>query len=166
MTMPRCAFVYSTIPSGFFERLIVKLRRHFAHMDFNASSAAFYDMGRKLQIFLSRSSKALKKEDDEDVEDNMELLALFSSTTMWDPYRTALEQIERAFPGIQRVSFRSFPPPSLNSMHYIDAVRSCVALEMLTYVGAFCHQVCHHGQEAKPVGKDTRKLSWRIQGLQ
>eukprot|EP00961_Rhodomonas_salina_P237636 3212142-Rhodomonas_salina.1 len=45
----KCTYDFSSLPPGFFERFIVRMRRHATHMDFNAYSAAFYRMGTKLQ---------------------------------------------------------------------------------------------------------------------
>jgi hypothetical protein len=46
----RVTMTYTSLPPGFFERLIVRLRRNASHMDFNRRSAAFYTMGTKLQV--------------------------------------------------------------------------------------------------------------------
>ena len=41
------------LPDGFFNKLLVKLRRHNNHMDFSAYGAALYRSGLKTQVFLT-----------------------------------------------------------------------------------------------------------------
>ena len=40
------------LPESFVNRLLVKLRRHYQHMDFTDTTAALYDRGLKLQLFV------------------------------------------------------------------------------------------------------------------
>jgi len=43
--------VYSGSPPGFFDRLLVRSRRRYSHMDFSSGSAALYGRGLKTQLF-------------------------------------------------------------------------------------------------------------------
>jgi len=93
----RCSVTYAALPPGFFGRLIVRLRRHASHMDFNSHSAAFYRMGTKLQVFVNSFRQGQPS--------STVLTALFSSKQLWEPFKQDLATVEKFFPGLKKVSF-------------------------------------------------------------
>lgn len=93
----KCTYDFSSLPPGFFERFIVRMRRHATHMDFNAYSAAFYRMGTKLQVFVNR--------DKDNQNAATGLTALFSSTKLWPKFKAELNAISKFFPGMQITHF-------------------------------------------------------------
>jgi len=53
-----CKYVLTVpgLPESFMHRLLVKLRRHYQHMDFTGTAAALYDRGLKLQLFVTATT--------------------------------------------------------------------------------------------------------------
>ena len=89
-----CTINYASLPPGFFERLIVRLRRVSNHVDFNATAAAVYSKGDKLQLFC-HDRKA----------EGEEIRVLFMSTRLFKLFRTELIRIETFFPGLLRDTY-------------------------------------------------------------
>jgi hypothetical protein len=45
-------FYFAHVSTGFFERLLIKCRKSYSHMDFTSDSAALYHRGLKAQLFM------------------------------------------------------------------------------------------------------------------
>ncbi len=56
-------FCFAHVPPGFFERLLIKCRKSYSHMDFTVDSAALYHRGLKAQLFLFPALVEFKKKE-------------------------------------------------------------------------------------------------------
>jgi GTPase SAR1 family protein len=92
-------FYFEALPLGFFEKLVIKCRRFYTHMDFSSGLVAFYGQGLKAQIFQSRTT--IQSDGQERSVQTLECLT--TTKTQLEDIVTQIKELLFFFPGVRRL---------------------------------------------------------------
>lgn len=111
-----CTFEYLSLPSGFFERIIIRLTRLMSHMDMTAKAAYLYSLGNVGSVFVSNQKDASR------------LLISASAKALFDVIKNEVVKVEQFFPGLHRQSLSESTDPRINDIPQILIVSSSVSM--------------------------------------
>lgn len=110
----QCVFEYISLPSGFFERIIIRLGRLMSHVDMTSSAANLYSLGNSASMYVSIDTAA-------------KICVNASSRVIFDDIKGEIYQVEHFFPGLYRTKIVESNQEKINDIAQILIVSSSVS---------------------------------------